>query len=421
VRPDSTLACWGLNAFGQATPPGGTFTQASAGGDHTCGVKTDGTLACWGNNSVEQATPPDGTFTQVSAGLDHTCGVKTGGTLACWGFNSEGQATPPGGTFTQVSAGRFHSCGVKTDGTLACWGNNFFRQATPPDGTFTQVSGGNDHACGVKIGGALACWGLNFFGQATPPDGTFTQVSAGRNHTCGVKTDGTLACWGSNSDGQATPPGGTFTQVSAGGPYTCGVKTDGTLACWGDNTFGQATPPAEGPELTALSPAHLWIGLKNSGAVGLRVDLQVEVFADETLIGAGVLANVATGSSGFNNARLQVIPLVLTGGPVEVPAGTELALAVSVRRTCSGGGHRSGTVRLWYDGQPVDSGSGRDAGSRFDATIDGEEREFFLRSGFSLSEEAGTSRVSVDAAVDSAAACPDRPYTLLGTWSLSLP
>ena len=104
----------------------------SAGGYHTCGVRTDGTLACWGLNGDGQATPPAGTFSQVSAGLSHTCGVRTDGTLACWGDNTWGQATPPAGTFSQVSAGDYHTCGVKTDGTLACWGDDFDGQATPP-------------------------------------------------------------------------------------------------------------------------------------------------------------------------------------------------------------------------------------------------------------------------------------------------
>jgi hypothetical protein len=84
----------------------------SAGGLHTCGLKTDGTLACWGHNAQGQATPPAGTFTQASAGNSHTCGVKTDGTLACWGANDYGQTTPPAGTFTQISAGDYHNCGV---------------------------------------------------------------------------------------------------------------------------------------------------------------------------------------------------------------------------------------------------------------------------------------------------------------------
>ncbi|MGB6895914.1 MAG: RCC1 domain-containing protein, partial [Dehalococcoidia bacterium] len=69
-----------------------------------CGVKTDGTLACWGRNDYGQATPPAGTFSQVSAGGFHNCGVKTDGTLACWGSNSDGQATPPAGTIVIMKA-----------------------------------------------------------------------------------------------------------------------------------------------------------------------------------------------------------------------------------------------------------------------------------------------------------------------------
>jgi hypothetical protein len=70
----------------------------SAGGSHTCGLKTDGSVTCWGQNDYGQSTPPAhaaGDFAQVSAGYWHTCGLKTDGTLACWGLNSDGQSTPP--------------------------------------------------------------------------------------------------------------------------------------------------------------------------------------------------------------------------------------------------------------------------------------------------------------------------------------
>ena len=89
---------------------------------HTCAIKTDGTLACWGDNDDGQASPPTGTFIAVSAGDYHTCAIKTDGTLACWGWNEYGQATPPTGTFTAVSAGYYHTCAIRTNGTLACWG-----------------------------------------------------------------------------------------------------------------------------------------------------------------------------------------------------------------------------------------------------------------------------------------------------------
>ena len=67
-------------------------------------------------------TPPTGEFASVSAGGIHTCGVKTDGSVACWGYDDSGQATPPAGEFASVSAGGSHTCGVMTDGAVACWG-----------------------------------------------------------------------------------------------------------------------------------------------------------------------------------------------------------------------------------------------------------------------------------------------------------
>jgi hypothetical protein len=134
----------------------------------------------------------------------------------------------------------------------------------------------------------------------------------------------------------------------------------------------------------------------------------------------GVLNNVDTGSSGFNNAVLQSIPLSLSAGPVEVQAGAQLTLRVSARRTCFGGGHNSGTAREWFNGQPIDSGPGRDAGSRVRFTLAGTTSDYFLLSSFGLATTPATVRASVDAIVDSSASCPARPYSMMGVWSLNL-
>ena len=128
-------------------------------------------------------------------------------------------------------------------------------------------------------------------------------------------------------------------------------------------------------QLTALGFAQVWVGLKNSDAVGLRLDLRAEVLLNGTPIGQGQLTNVASGSSGFNNAKLRTIDLELLA-PVDVPADAELAIQLSVRRTCFGGGHASGTARLWFNDSQ--------ANSRFDATIDGTTSDFFLQDGFAL-------------------------------------
>ena len=254
VKTDGAVACWGRNDYGQATPPAGTFTQVSAGGLHTCGVKTDGTIVCWGWNIYGQTTAPAGTFSEVSAGLWHTCGVKTDGTVACAVMescditcgrplrekNDFGQAIPPSGTFTQISAGSLHICGVKTDGTLACWGKNDSGESTPPVGAFTEVSAGSQHTCGLKTNGTIACWGDNSLGKT--PTARFVEISVGVDHACGLKASGAVECWGNNNNGQATAPTGTFSEVSVGAFHSCGVKTNGTIACWGSNDYGQSAP-----------------------------------------------------------------------------------------------------------------------------------------------------------------------------------
>jgi hypothetical protein len=76
-------------------------------------------------------------------------------------------------------------------------------------------------------------------------------------------------------------------------------------------------------------------------------------------------------------------------------------------------------VRLWYNGQLVDNGATRDAGSRFGATIgDSPATNYFLRTGLALSRTAGTSKQSSDVAVDSKEPCPARTFKPFGTWSM---
>ena len=173
--------------------------------------------------------------------------------------------------------------------------------------------------------------------------------------------------------------------------------------------------------LTAVGAAKAWIGLKNSDDVGLRVDLRAQVLVNGNIAATGELLNVSAGSSGFNNAVLQSIAMALTAGPVEVPRFGVVSLRLDARRTCSGGGHNSGTVREWYNGDAVDSGPRRDAGSRVTATIGGQAAELFQRPLFLLLPNDGNVRMSVDVAVNSSVSCPARPYVPFGVWSIIVP
>ncbi len=171
------------------------------------------------------------------------------------------------------------------------------------------------------------------------------------------------------------------------------------------------SPPA------CASPVKVWIGLANSDDVGLKFDLLATVYVNGAPVGSGQLDSVPGGSSGFNNASLRTIPVNLTGGPVSVHSGDTLAVQVSARNACVGSGHNNGRARLWYNGQPIDSGAGRDAGSRFDASVVGSPHDYFLRSSFTLDTTPGSSRTSAD--VSAGVKCG--PFQSFGTWSEILP
>ena len=159
--------------------------------------------------------------------------------------------------------------------------------------------------------------------------------------------------------------------------------------------------------LTALSAARVWIGLRNSDDVGARLDLRAEVRQNSTLIGSGEVLSVAGGSSGFNNAKLHTIPLALSSlDPMSFGDADIFSITVYVRNACTGSGKSSVTARLWFNDVA--------ANSRFGATIAGDDRDYFLRSGFTLSTTAGASRQSVDAS--SAGKCG--PFVPLGTWRI---
>ena len=70
-----------------------------------------------------------GTFSAASAGGIHTCGLRSTGAIECWGSSNSGRTTVPAGSYSAVSAGHEHSCGIKTDGTIACWGVSTYDRA----------------------------------------------------------------------------------------------------------------------------------------------------------------------------------------------------------------------------------------------------------------------------------------------------
>ena len=99
--------------------------------------------------------------------------------------------------------------------------------------------------------------------------------------------------------------------------------------------------------------ARVWIGLKNSDDVGTRFDLHGVVKKNGTPVSSGTLLGAFGGSSGFNNAILRTIPLSTPSS--NFSSGDTISLEVSVRNSCVGLSHNSGTARLWFNDAAANS------------------------------------------------------------------
>jgi hypothetical protein len=162
------------------------------------------------------------------------------------------------------------------------------------------------------------------------------------------------------------------------------------------------------PLLSSLSPANVWVGLKNSDDVGIKFDLRAEIYYNgTTLIGSGELASVIGGSSGFNNAKLDSIPLSLPTA-VGVAPGDTLSIKLLVRNACSGSGKNSGTARLWFNDSQ--------ANSRFDATVDDSNSDLYLLDGSTLGTSAGPGPKKT---IDVAAGGKCSAWKTFGTWTIT--
>ena len=291
-----------------------SFTALTAGSSHTCGIDTTGKAWCWGydasgqvgdgnddqaNEYVPVAVASSLTFTQLTAGFDHTCGIDSTGKAWCWGYDASGQvgdgndgqadeyspvAVASSLTFTQLTAGGYHTCGIDTAGAAYCWGRDFYGQvgdgddgqadeftplAVADNHTFTQLTAGGYHTCGIDTSGKAWCWGYDGAGQvgdgddgqaskfapvAVADNHIFATVTAGGSHTCGIDTTGKAWCWGYDTNGQvgdgddgqaskfapvAVAGSLTFTHLTAGMNHTCGIHTAGKARCWGSDLHGQ--------------------------------------------------------------------------------------------------------------------------------------------------------------------------------------
>jgi alpha-tubulin suppressor-like RCC1 family protein/serine/threonine protein kinase len=276
----------------------------AVGFSHTCAIARDTTVRCWGWNAFGQLgdgsvahrtapTPVAGLVGAVElvAGYAHTCARLNTGEVRCWGLNSTGQLgdgtrvsrvvpTPVPGALnaTQLTLGDGHTCARFADGSARCWGCNGSGQVG--DGTaddrlvptpvvdlagVEEIAAGDAHTCARLRDGSARCWGHASFGQVgdghlalhfrPAPVSSLTRtarLALGPYRTCAIDLDGAVSCWGRNENGQL----GDGTRTSRSTPvrittltaaddlclasfHTCALGPDASLRCWGNNPDGR--------------------------------------------------------------------------------------------------------------------------------------------------------------------------------------
>ena len=304
---------------------GTTWAHVAAGSSHTVGIRTDGTLWAWGlqtdgrlgngqtvaGNVLSPIQIQEGTrWIYATAGLQHTVGIREDGTLWAWGANVDGQlgigldtepqATPIRVGTTQedldrrwasVSAsGRANrTMGIQDDGTLWGWGSNM-------NG---QIGDGTTAARNTPVP----------VGLTEQQTWTWATVSAGTTHTVGVRQDGTLWAWGNGANGrlgdgttftrhtpsqvgtaaQRADPNWLWTSAGACETHSAGIRTDGNVWAWGLNSGGKT-----GLGLTAgstISPTPVdWTPITGTAAITGAPWVGQTLTADT----AGINANTGT-------------------------------------------------------------------------------------------------------------------------------
>lgn len=340
-----------------------------------------------GSATVTVNQPPT---TASTGGPQQIC---SGGTTAGLGGNTPSVGT---GSWSVVSGGT----------------GTFNPNATTPNATFTHSSG---------TGTIVVRWTIsNSPCSDSTADVTITidQPPTTANAGPDQSVCGSSATLAANTPSVGT---GTWTVVSGTGTFanshspttivtgmTPGANvfrwtiTNGACAASADDvtiTSGSATT------LTALGQAKVWVGLKNSDAVGVKFDLLAEVLKNGVVIGSGQINDVPGGSSGFNNAILDTINLALSSSE-NFCSGDTLGFRLSVRVAASST-HVSGTARLWYNDAA--------ANSRFNATVNGVPTDYFLRDFFLLDTTTGPGKRTSDVLVNRNIG--GNPFKPFGTWT----
>jgi hypothetical protein len=164
IDAEGAVICFGRYVEAASPPAGmrpveGAFIDVAAMHDDYggCGIRRDGTIACWGDDRWGQASPPAGTFSDIAAGRMTVCAIRTSGELACWGRGLYGAADPPPGRYTDLAIGGDTGCAIRADdASVSCWGADL---GPPPEVPTMSLAIGDTIAGLIGTNGVVHTWG----------------------------------------------------------------------------------------------------------------------------------------------------------------------------------------------------------------------------------------------------------------------
>lgn len=329
-HPRTILLACALSAAALTVGPSATGTSADEAPSGTLTPSRGFTIG--GDRVAISGTDLDAaTFTQVSAGADHTIALATDGTLYGWGLNLLGQLGAG-----EDNLGEHVTLPVKVDMSGVLKGKNVVEIATGPYHSLALTDDGKVYAWGWNIHGQLGT-GVDREQVAIVPAAVYdagalygkfvTSIATGDNHTLALTSDGLVYAWGSNLHGQIgngasgpvvverpvpiiAPSGSApIRHIAAGGEHSLSIpEGGGALYAWGRGSEGQLgnNSPSDRTTPTAVPLFDVPAGRTVSATAGGR---------NHTVIALSDGQVYATGS----NSRGQLGNSALADTPTPVP------------------------------------------------------------------------------------------------------
>ncbi len=259
IRPQKSIAAWGLNGNGQTFAPTGlTNLAAIAGGtSHSLALMENGTITNWGTYSGKQYEPPNATnIISIAANYSCEAELRADGTAIMWtwfGIAGTFWAYYPQ-NYSAIALGDQFAVGVR-GGAVSVWGNNPPTMEGSPFGVplsalsdVTAVAAGESHVLALKNNGTVVAWGGNsFYAESAVPVGltNVIAIAARNHHSLALRSDGTVVAWGDNAYGESSVPAGltNVVAIAAGAAHSLALRSNGTIVTWGDDEFGQTDVP----------------------------------------------------------------------------------------------------------------------------------------------------------------------------------